>query len=62
MIERRMRLWDIRPSVGTRDAWAIGTLTKQGLRIRRVVWGKALATAERRDGESIGKVRIIGRA
>lgn len=39
-------------------AWAIGTLTKRGWRIRRIVWGRLLAREERRRGEVIMRVRV----
>ena len=40
-------------------AYAIGTLTRLGrLRIRRIVWGRFLARAEKRDGEVIRTAAI----
>jgi hypothetical protein len=40
-------------------AWAIGSLTKRGFKVRRVVWGRLLAREERRDGEHIRKATIL---
>jgi len=43
-------------------AWVIGRLLKNGrFRIRRVVWGRLLARAEKRDGEVIEAARILVR-
>ena len=43
-------------------AWAIGRKLKNGrLRIRRVVWGRLMARAEKRDGEIITAARILVR-
>jgi len=44
-------------------AWAIGRLTKNGrFHVRRIVWGRLLARAEKRDGEIIRAVRILVRS
>lgn len=40
-------------------AWAVGYRDTRGLHVRRVVWGRLLAREERREGESIFKVRIV---
>ena len=43
-------------------AWAIGQRTKNGrFHVRRVVWGRLLARAEKRDGETIEAARILVR-
>ncbi len=40
-------------------AWAIGSRTKRkAFRVRRVVWGRLLARAERRDDEVIVRVKL----
>jgi len=44
-------------------AWAIGRLTKNGrFHVRRIVWGRLLARAEKRDGEIIRAARILVRS
>jgi hypothetical protein len=43
---------------GNAGAWAIGNETKRGFNIRRVVWGRMLARAEKRKGEEIRKAVI----
>lgn len=40
-------------------AWAIGTQQRNGFRVRRVVWGKLMASYERRDGEEIRAAVIL---
>lgn len=42
-----------------RDAWALGIQVKNGFHVRKIVWGRALAREERRDGESIIRGRIM---
>lgn len=44
---------------GTRNAWGIGHETRQGFKLRRVVWGRLLARYERRHDEKIVRVRIV---
>lgn len=39
-------------------AYAVGKYEKNGFRVRRVVWGRILAQAERRDDEEIRSVII----
>lgn len=43
-------------------AWAIGTMIKKRMRVRRVVWGRLLARAERRDGEVIRPAAVMVRS
>ena len=40
-----------RPSNAT--CWAIGTQTRNGFKVRRVVWGLVLAQYEQRKGEQV---------
>lgn len=40
-------------------AWAIGQQRPMGFHIRRIVWGTAMARAERREGEEIRPATII---
>lgn len=40
-------------------AWAIGWIDRGRFRVRRIVWGRALARAEKRDGERIRRATII---
>jgi hypothetical protein len=40
------------------QAWAIGRLQMNGFHVRRIVWGKTLASEERRDGETIRRAII----
>lgn len=40
-------------------AWAIGHLERNGFHVRRVVWGKTMARAERRHGEEIRAATIM---
>lgn len=40
------------------DAWAIGADTPRGFKVRRIVWGRALARAERRKGEKIRRASL----
>lgn len=49
----------MKPSAGTRLAWAIGRETPHGFHVRRVVWGKLLASYEKRKGEKIMRVVIM---
>ena len=43
-------------------AWAIGHKLKNGrLSVRRIVWGRLMARAEKRDGEIITAARILVR-
>jgi hypothetical protein len=44
-----------------RDAWAIGTPRRNGFQVRRIVWGRALARIEKRDGEQIRRARLLVR-
>lgn len=39
-------------------AWALGQQQRNGFHVRRVVWGKLMARAERRKGEEIRAARI----
>jgi hypothetical protein len=42
------------------NAWAIGRHTAHGrFHVRRVVWGRLLARAEKRSGEIIRAARIL---
>lgn len=41
------------------DAWAIGRVTLRGFRVRRVVWGRLMARAEKRDDEQIRSAIIF---
>lgn len=34
-------------------AWALGIAQRNGFYVRRVVWGREMARAEKRDGEQI---------
>ena len=40
-------------------AWAIGFIDRGRFRVRRIVWGRAMARAEKRDGEHIRRATII---
>lgn len=40
-------------------AWALGQHVRNGFRVRRVVWGRALAREEKRDGENIRRAIIL---
>lgn len=41
-------------------AWALGQITGNGqFRIRRVVWGRTAARAERRPGEQIRRAMVL---
>jgi hypothetical protein len=40
------------------SAWAIGEETRRGFKVRRVVWGRLLARAEKRKGERIKRASI----
>lgn len=40
-------------------AWAIGEERPGGFYVRKVVWGRIMARAERRDGERICRAEII---
>ncbi len=43
--------------------WAVGRMLKSGARkVRRIVWGRALARIERREGEEIWRAMIVTRA
>jgi hypothetical protein len=42
------------------EAWAIGTVTpSKRFHVRRVVWGKLMARAEKRPGEQIRRAYIL---
>lgn len=44
------------------QAWALGTQQRNGFHVRRIVWGKALAREEKRDGEEIRHAELyVGR-
>ena len=43
---------------GNAGAWALGKEGKRGFVIRRVVWGRMLARAEKRKGEQIRRATI----
>lgn len=40
-------------------AWAIGWNDRNGFRVRRIVWGRVAARAEKREGERIRKATIL---
>lgn len=40
------------------DAWAICRLNRRAWKVRRIVWGRLLARAEKRPGEVVMKVRL----
>ena len=40
------------------SAWAIGTQTRHGFYVRRVVWGLLMASAEKRIGEEVRAAQI----
>ena len=40
-------------------AWAVGSYSKGAFTVRRIVWGRLLARAERRDGEQIVQAFIV---
>jgi hypothetical protein len=40
-------------------AFALGTQRRNGFHVRRVVWGRAMARAEKRDTEEIRKATIL---
>lgn len=42
-----------------RDCWAIGSKKPGGFSVRRVVWGRVLARAEKRPGEEIWAVVLM---
>ena len=42
-------------------AWAVGWNDRQGFHVRRVVWGRAMARAEKREGETIRPALIYVR-
>ena len=39
-------------------AWAIGAQQRNGFKVRRVVWGRLMARAEKRKGEQIRRATI----
>jgi len=41
------------------EAWALGIQRKTGFHVRRIVWGRVLARAEKREGEEIRHAKII---
>ncbi len=42
------------------QAWAIGSRAASGqFRIRRVVWGRLLANAERQPGEEVRRANVL---
>ena len=42
-----------------KDCWALGEQTRNGFKVRRVVWGLLLAAAERRETEEIRRAVIL---
>lgn len=40
-------------------AWALGQHMRHGFKVRRVVWGRALAREEKRPGENIRRATIL---
>jgi hypothetical protein len=40
-------------------AYALGQQERGGFRVRRVVWGRLMARAERREGEEIRRAFIL---
>ena len=40
-------------------AWALGYHGRNGFHVRRVVWGRALAREEKREGENIRRATIL---
>lgn len=51
------RMDDIRRASNA-NAWAIGVEGQNGFQVRRIVWGRMLARAEKRKGETIHKAVI----
>ena len=47
------------PWLRNADAWGVGVERDGWLRIRRIVWGRVVARAERRAGEVIRRVTIM---
>lgn len=43
---------------GNSQAWAVGEQRRNGFHVRRVVWGKLMASHERRAGEEIRRATI----
>lgn len=41
------------------SAWAVGTGDAGGFKLRRIVWGRLMARAERRPGESVRRVHVV---
>jgi hypothetical protein len=39
-------------------AWALGQPRSNGFKVRRIVWGKLMASAERRPDEEIRRAHI----
>jgi hypothetical protein len=40
-------------------AYALGQQRRNGFHVRRIVWGRLLARAEKRDGEEIRRAAIM---
>ena len=40
-------------------AWAIGKPVRSGFKVRRVLWGRALARKEKRDGEQVRRAIVV---
>jgi hypothetical protein len=57
-IEAIVPPWRARRPANSR-AYAIGFLTRKGFHVRRIVWGRALARAEKRRGEQIRRAMIL---
>ena len=56
-----MTAWKDKPDILPINhlCWAIGRLTKdESFRVRRIVWGRLLANAEKRPGEQILQASI----
>jgi hypothetical protein len=41
------------------NAYALGQQRRNGFHVRRVVWGRLMARAEKRDGEEIRRAAIM---
>jgi hypothetical protein len=57
-IEAIVPPWTARRPANSR-AYAIGFQMQNGFHVRRVVWGRVLARAEKRKGEKIRRAMIL---
>lgn len=56
-VARGAVMWGMKHAANCK-AWALGVQQRNGFRVRRIVWGLALAREEVREGEEIRKAAI----